>query len=114
MVDRFLSYDPASNLSLDTLKNDLECQLRDVSQRSLVCSYSSWVYEAGWVIKKRRSQYGLDPTEDVDASNWLEKGYFRRSAKRIFQRRVHSRNEKRRTTDTTEIKFRKPNDEMMN
>lgn len=61
---------------------ELKTLLWDVVERSHRRNFKDWEYGAGWKIDRSRlSSRPLDPTEDVDESNWMEKGHFKRCNK---------------------------------
>lgn len=52
--------------------------LQEVGQRSPRIKLVDWKMENGLRYKREDLIYTLDPSEDVDESNWREKGWFRK------------------------------------
>ena len=72
-----LFWDQTSPTSITSLTEELDLQLGAVCQRDPKLSYKDWEESAGWRIRQPLSLCVLDPAEDVDRSNWLERGHFR-------------------------------------
>ncbi|KAL8722593.1 MAG: hypothetical protein Q9225_000949 [Loekoesia sp. 1 TL-2023] len=69
----------ASKSSEIALSKELETLLWKLPTRGAWRNFRDWKYEAGWLIDSSRlSSRPLNPTEDVDESNWMEKGHFKR------------------------------------
>lgn len=58
--------------SLETFSS----RLKEVMPRCEKVSETQWEYEMGLRIRLPKNALVLDPSEDVDASNWLERGHF--------------------------------------
>ena len=77
--DILFGRDTASTSSINASKGALESLLVEVGKRSPTMGIREWEYKAGWRIHKwRLTSCPLDPTEEIDESNWMEKGYFKR------------------------------------
>lgn len=55
-----------------------EKELQKVRDRSTSMEIDDWAIENGLKFNKEDFVYTLDPSEDVDESNWREKGWFRK------------------------------------
>ena len=85
-LDNYLFRDGNTTEPHGSLVEELKLRLGEVIPRSGIKSLWQWKIDAGWLKDQSESLYGLDPAEDVDESNWLEKGHFRepRGGPRIF------------------------------
>ena len=72
----FADADPSVS-KYEAWKN-FEEQLQEVSDRSTSMDIDDWALKNGFNFKVEDSIYTLDPSEDVDESNWREKGWFRK------------------------------------
>lgn len=61
----------------DDMVPELKRRMAEVSFRSRKSTVEEWQLSAGWRFEYGPSIYTLDPNEDVDESNWIEKGHFR-------------------------------------
>ena len=52
--------------------------LQEVKERSPRMVFDDWAIDNGFKVQKKEFIYTLDPSEDVDESNWREKGWFRK------------------------------------
>ena len=66
-------YNDAPAQSLETFTSRLE----EVVPRCEKVDINQWEYEVGWRIVLPENTLTLDPSEDVDESNWKERGWFR-------------------------------------
>ena len=76
-LDKILFRDEDSTEPHGDLIKKLEMRLTEVMPRSETRTEEQWRNQMGWFTDRSESLYGLDPAEDVDESNWLEKGHFR-------------------------------------
>ncbi|KAL9023859.1 MAG: hypothetical protein Q9196_006926, partial [Gyalolechia fulgens] len=78
-LDEMFLWDETSPLSIDEIAEVYEARLREVRKRSPRADYYTWMRENGWIISRNRlAEPTLDPAEDVDGSNWMEKGHFKK------------------------------------
>ncbi|KAL8855295.1 MAG: hypothetical protein Q9178_008059 [Gyalolechia marmorata] len=78
-LDDILLWDETSPSSLDSLTKVFEARRAEVHERSRLRSLRNWSSDNGWyVYKKYLVEHRLDPAEEVDESNWMEKGYFKK------------------------------------
>lgn len=61
----------------DDMVPELKRRMAEVSLRSRKSTVEEWEVSAGWRFEYGPSIYTLDPNEDIDDSNWMEKGHFR-------------------------------------
>ncbi|KAL8937887.1 MAG: hypothetical protein Q9216_004193 [Gyalolechia sp. 2 TL-2023] len=81
-LDDVLFWDETSSLSLDAVQQVFEERLAEVRNRSARKDIGVWVLETGWWVgTDRLTKRTLDPSEDVDESNWTERGHFKKSDK---------------------------------
>ncbi|KAI4184965.1 MAG: hypothetical protein L6R41_004400, partial [Letrouitia leprolyta] len=78
-IDEILFWDESSSSSRDVLLEAFNARLAEVRERNSGNNYTERSHGAGWMIKKNRlSERNLDPSEDVDESNWTERGHFKK------------------------------------
>lgn len=68
------------NSSEDTVAHmaqELESRVKEVCSYSTKSTLRAWAIAAGWRPEHGPSMLTLDPSEDVDDSNWMEKGHYR-------------------------------------
>ncbi|KAL9001673.1 MAG: hypothetical protein Q9188_005356 [Gyalolechia gomerana] len=71
------SLDATSSSSLDATTKVFAARLAEVQKRSPIKNFVTWELEAGWSVDwDRLTERTLDPAEDVDESNWMERGHF--------------------------------------
>ena len=76
-LDKILFRDKNSTEHHGDLIMKLKMRLTEVMPRSEKKTRTQWLNQLGWSMDRDESLYGLDPAEDVDESNWLEKGHYR-------------------------------------
>ena len=84
-LERIWFRDETSTESLSSLLEELETQLEEVAQRS---KKSTTRHQYPSILRRKlgaekRALHGLDPTEDVDESNWFRTGHFRPREKSV-------------------------------
>ena len=77
VLDRLLFYDENLDISTESLLTEFESRLSNVCRKTPTSDLHRWALEAGWAIED--ALCALDPAEDIDETNWLQRGYFRRS-----------------------------------
>ncbi|KAL8942534.1 MAG: hypothetical protein Q9211_001345 [Gyalolechia sp. 1 TL-2023] len=77
-LDEILFWDETSPSSLAEIREVFEARLVEVRKRSPRRDYFTWMHENDWrVDSSRLTARTLDPSEDVDGSNWMERGHFK-------------------------------------
>lgn len=77
--DDVLLCDERSSSSLDATTKAFEARLAEVRKRSPTKNRWTRLLEAGWWADwSRLTERTLDPAEDVDESNWMEKGHYKK------------------------------------
>ncbi|KAL8754190.1 MAG: hypothetical protein Q9184_005190 [Pyrenodesmia sp. 2 TL-2023] len=81
-LDNILLWDETSPHSLDSLTKVFEARRAEVHERSRLQNFRAWSYDNGWRVgDSRLKDHTLDPAEEVDESNWMEKGHFKKPNK---------------------------------
>ena len=75
-LDRLL-FNKNSDISRACLVAEFESRLSNVCRDDRYSEWDDWALGAGW--STRDALCDLDPAEDVDETNWLQRGYFRQS-----------------------------------
>ena len=73
-------HDPEQSLE------DFSSRVQEVVQRCDKVEMDKWDYQMGYRVDRDPDALVLDPSEDVDESNWREQGHFRRVARTTDER----------------------------
>ncbi|KAL8846978.1 MAG: hypothetical protein Q9221_007964 [Calogaya cf. arnoldii] len=78
-LNDILMWDKTSSSSLDSLAKVSEARRAEVHKRSQRLIYQKWVADVGYKVDESLlTEHTLDPAEEVDGSNWREKGHFKK------------------------------------
>ena len=76
-LDQVILYNKDSRKSRDDLIEVFEHQLTEAGQGREEIWFGEWQVQIGWRTDALDPICALDPAEDVDQTNWRERGYFR-------------------------------------